>query len=206
MLQKTPKLLVLDGQGVVFDAPFREFLRVFAHENGLDHGAVVGRWEAGLRHLAWTGNIDDEGLWNELAGRRVNLRRTMCSLRGSYRPGPAAAYLLNWSQLVPIWLLSNHRSDWVTPVLDAIDVLGVFQRLLISDTTGLVKPDPAAFRQLTDSLAGGDILFVDDQLHNIKAAERLGLQTVYASPDGRWVNEVDNRLRTPGRLGRLSSG
>lgn len=200
MLSKKPKLLVLDGQGVVFDAPIKRFLRLFARSNGVDCVEVASRWEHQLRYLAWTGAIDDESLWTALAGKKVSVEETMCSLSASYRPGPVAEYLGLWSQLVPIWLLSNHRSHWVLPQLDLLNLTDAFQRLLISDTTGVVKPDTSAFGQLfSGEIAAGDILFVDDQEHNVRAAERLGLETLHAFPGYEWVDAIDSILQGCGR-------
>ncbi len=190
-----PKLLVLDGQGVVFDAPIKDFLLAFTRDNNLDIDSVSGRWEERLRKLAWTGAIDDEALWNELAGRKVNFRQTMIALGASYRPGPVAEYLADWSQRVPVWLLSNHRSHWVLPHLNTFNLYNLFQRFLISDVTGLVKPDPNAFRLLLDGkTAPSDILFVDDQLHNTAAAARLGLRSIHATPEHDWIKEISTSL------------
>ncbi len=198
MLTKKPKLLVLDGQGVVFDAPIKKFLLSFTRHNNLDYEIVIERWQERLRHLAWTGAIGDEVLWNELAGRKVNTEQTMRSLSTSYRPGPVAKYLASWSQQVPIWLLSNHRSHWVLPQLESLNLAGVFERRLISDFTGVVKPDPKAFTQLLNSeMDPSDILFVDDQIHNTRAAEKLDLRVIHAAPDAHaWVNEIDRALTT----------
>ncbi len=196
MLLKKPKLLVLDGQGVVFDAPIKSFLLLFTRHNNLAYESVIGRWQDRLRHLAWTGAIEDEALWNELAGRKVDVKQTMRSLSASYRPGPVAKHLISWSRQVPIWLLSNHRSHWVLPQLDSLNLSASFQQMLISDLTGMVKPDPNAFAQLLNGdVAAEDILFVDDQIHNTRAAEKLGLRTVHASPELSWVNEIDKSLR-----------
>lgn len=190
-----PKLLVLDGQGVVFDAPIKDFLLAFTRDNNLDIDSVSGRWEERLRKLAWTGAIDDEALWKELAGRKVNFRQTMIALSASYRPGPVAEHLADWSQRVPVWLLSNHRSHWVLPHLNTFNLYNLFQRFLISDVTGLVKPDPNAFRLLLDGkTAPSDILFVDDQLHNAAAAEKLGLRSIHATPKRDWIEEINARL------------
>ncbi|MBT8080750.1 MAG: hypothetical protein KJO31_19365 [Gammaproteobacteria bacterium] len=72
---------------------------------------------------------------------------------------------------------------------------GAFQRFLISDTTGFVKPDPNAFAELVSGEIGADdILFVDDQLHNVKAAEELGLRTLHAFAYSGWVNVIDKIL------------
>ena len=188
---RKPKLLVLDGQGVVFNAPIKTFLRLFAVQNSLEYATVAGRWDNRLRELAWTGAIDDKTLWTELAGKEISVDETMHLLAASYRPGPVAAHLGLWSQRVPIWLLSNHRSHWVLPQLERLNLTDTFQRLLISDVTGAVKPDTSAFSVLlSGEVAASDILFVDDQEHNIKAAVRLGLATLHAAPEYEWVDAL----------------
>jgi len=103
------KLLVLVGQGVVFDAPIKRFLANFANDYQLSHTDIEARWESGLREQAWRGLIEDEPLWNALAGRPVDAAQMRRCLDASYRPGPAAAYIADWSSKAQLWLLSNHR-------------------------------------------------------------------------------------------------
>jgi len=191
-----PKLLVLDGQGVVFNSPIKSFLLSFAKTNNLDYRQVEDRWENGLRTLAWTGAIDDESLWKALAGKPVDIPQTMLALRSSYRPGPAADHVREWSGMLPVWLLSNHRSHWVLPQLDALGVRDAFRNLLVSDRTGFVKPEPAAFGQLLHSdLLPGEILIVDDQAHNVASAEEAGFSAIQATPGTPWVELVSSWCR-----------
>ena len=190
-----PKLLVLDGQGVVFEAPFKQFLRLFAGENGLDFSEVVFRWKNQIRQRAWCGAIDDEMIWNELAGKEVDVAKTMRALHSRYELGPAAGRLSVWSQKVPIWLLSNHRRAWLLPLLEDAGLEDAFERLLISDCTGLVKPESDAFLQLlSGDISPGEVLFVDDKRRNTEAAEKLGICTILATAGSPWVEEIEARL------------
>jgi HAD superfamily hydrolase (TIGR01509 family) len=189
------KLLVLDGQGVVFDAPIKRFLATFADDQQLSMTDIEARWESGLRERAWRGQIDDANLWNALAGRSVDAAQTRLRLDASYRPGPAAPHLADWSGKSRLCLLSNHRSGWLLPRLDAFGIRSCFENIWVSDATGYVKPESAAFDPVFQYLdAGLQVLFVDDQPHNVRAAEALGIRGLVAAPDQRWLAQVSRWL------------
>lgn len=186
---------MLDGQGVVFDAPIRRFLANFANDYQLSLNDIEARWESGLREQAWRGLIDDKPLWNALAGRSVDAVQIRRRLDASYRPGPAASYLADWSGKAQLWLLSNHRSDWLLPQLTAFAIADRFKRVLVSDKTGFIKPEIAAFDLVVQQrVAGQSVLFVDDQRHNVLAAEALGIRGLLAVPDGGWLDHVSRWL------------
>lgn len=190
-----PKLLVLDGQGVVFEAPIKKFLHAFAADNELEPASVEERWNNQYRDLTWTGQIDDEQLWNELAGKKTDVKKAMQAHLSSYQPGPVAGHLLRWSHQLPIWLLSNHRAHWLMPWLHRAGLHDAFQKYLISDSTGFVKPDPASFHQLTTcGIVASDILFVDDQWHNVEAARAVDIRAIHASPKLEWVEQIEVAL------------
>lgn len=76
--------------------------------------------------------------------------------------------------------------------MDKLGVADAFQRLLISDLTGFVKPEAGAYRQLlAHGLAAEDILFVDDQDRNIESAKQQGLRTILADNTRPWLSEID---------------
>lgn len=191
------KLLVLDGQGVVFDAPIKRFLATFADVQQLSLTDIEARWESGLRERAWRGQIDDANLWDALAGRSVDAAQTRLRLDASYRPGPAAPHLADWSGKARLCLLSNHRSAWLLPRLDAFGIRKYFSRIWVSDATGHVKPEAAAFDPVFRNRdAGLHVLFVDDQPHNVRAAEALGIRGLVAAPDQCWLEQVSRWLNS----------
>ncbi|MBL8199110.1 MAG: HAD hydrolase-like protein [Chromatiales bacterium] len=197
MTAEDNKLLVLDGQGVVFDAPIKRFLATFADDQQLSLRDIEARWESGLRERAWRGRIDDANLWNELAGRSVDAAQTRLRLDASYRPGPAAPYLADWSGKARLCLLSNHRSAWLLPQLDAFGIRSFFEKIWVSDATGHVKPEAAAFDPVFRYRdAGLHVLFVDDQPHNVRAAEALGIRGLVANPDQSWLEQVSRWLNS----------
>jgi putative hydrolase of the HAD superfamily len=191
------KLLVLDGQGVVFDAPIKRFLATFARDHQISLADIEVRWESGLREKTWRGLIDDATLWNTLAGRPVDAARTRRRLDASYGPGPALPYITDWSNKAHVCLLTNHRSDWLLPRLNAFEITSRFERIWVSDKTGFIKPEAAAFDPVFQyRSARQNMLFVDDQLHNVLAAEALGITGIHAMPDGRWLDDVSRWLES----------
>ena len=195
MSAESNKLLVLDGQGVVFDAPIKRFLATFADDQQLSLTDIEARWESGLRERAWRGQIDDENFWNALAGQSVDAAQTRLRLDASYRPGPAAPHLADWSGKARLCLLSNHRSAWLLPRLDAFVIRSFFEIFWVSDATGHVKPEAAAFDPVFRYRdAGLDVLFVDDQPHNVRAAQALGIRGLVAAPDQGWLAQVSRWL------------
>ena len=186
---------MLDGQGVIFDSPIKQFLARFASAHRVDYEDIERKWETRLRELAWRGQVSDEQLWHELAGRPVDARQIMLWLRTMYRPGPAERYLAGWAKIVPIWMLSNHRSAWLLPRLESRGLTQVLDKILISDRTGFIKPEPEAFELLLEGKrVARDILFVDDQLHNVEAAESLGCRVVLAASGQPWLDRVNVAL------------
>ncbi len=136
-------------------------------------------------------------------------------------PLPAAERLADWSAVARILLLSNHRSAWVRPALSAAGIPipepavrtqvalsrpaprpiaskldsarpRWIERAMISEETGLVKPDRGAFAAVL-AYAGSatPCLFVDDQRPNVDSAIASGLPAILADPEGAWIGEVE---------------
>lgn len=108
------------------------------------------------------------------------------------------------SRLAPRWTLaclSNTNSVHWPHVRDTLGLQGHFQRLYLSHEMGRLKPDRAAFEHVVDDLgcAPATILFFDDNLLNVHAAQEVGLHAHCAAG----VAEVQAILH---RLGILPEG
>ncbi|GAB95025.1 putative hydrolase of the HAD superfamily [Kineosphaera limosa] len=79
---------------------------------------------------------------------------------------------------VRVALLSNIPVELAERVLVSFDWLARFEPLILSGRTGLAKPDPRLFERAVEAtgVAAGDILFIDDRLENVEAAQSVGLQ------------------------------
>ena len=63
---------------------------------------------------------------------------------------------------------------------EKLPFLADFELIVDATYTGILKPDPHAYGFVTDGLgvAAADCVFVDDQMKNIRGAERAGMQAV----------------------------
>ncbi|MDQ1667747.1 MAG: putative hydrolase of the superfamily [Actinomycetota bacterium] len=70
-----------------------------------------------------------------------------------------------------------HPPEWI----DRNEFLRDVDVIVDGSVTGALKPDPLAFELLLDSLdlPASQVLFTDDQLHNVEAAARAGLNVVW---------------------------
>ncbi|NKE59572.1 HAD family phosphatase [Lentzea sp. PSKA42] len=75
-----------------------------------------------------------------------------------------------------IALLSNIPEDHARYFERTYAWLDLFEVRGFSCRIGAAKPEAAAFRWCRDALGGGEILFVDDRLENVQAAERVGMR------------------------------
>jgi putative hydrolase of the HAD superfamily len=198
------ELLLLDVHGVLLTRAMPALLRRLARKTGQDLEALERYWRQELRGPAWRGEIDDHELWRRLTDGREPDPDGRAMLERLCRRGPAAELLPAWSARVPVWLLSNHRSHWLEPRLERFGIARHVDRVLVSDATGAVKPEPAAFAPALAQV--GDprrVLFVDDQASNVEAARRLGVPAVHAKGTG-WMRGVDARLPAPAAPSRVS--
>lgn len=75
-------------------------------------------------------------------------------------------------------------------------LFGLFDRCFASFEIGLLKPDTDVFEHVCSELGAdpGSVLFLDDNVLNVEAAERMGLQAVRT----RGVNEARQALVSSG--------
>jgi len=181
-VSSVPQLLVLDGQGVVFNNPFPAFLADLGVRTGVGEPEVTSRWSDELRLPFWTGQLSEAAMWARLApglsttGLREDLERR-------YAPGPL--YDLVRRSTARLWLLSNHRGDWLRPRLERFALTERFERILVSDEQGVAKPSPEAFAHLINT----SCLYIDDLPKNIDVARSLGIDALH-------VDEAAKRLIT----------
>lgn len=188
------ELLVLDVHGVVLSDYFPTFLGELAMQSGQLVEQVRRRWREELRSAAWRGEIGDTELWRRLSDGADKYPWQLL-LESGYRLGPAAPELQRWSARAPAWLLSNHRTHWLLPRLLRFGIDGHWERVLVSDGLGAVKPEARAFGPILERVnEPSAVLFVDDHACNIEAAQRLGFQVVHASDEGDWIAQIDARL------------
>jgi putative hydrolase of the HAD superfamily len=98
---------------------------------------------------------------------REGARALVCDARAAGHP---VAILTND-------LLAFHSQDWV----DRIEIVGDVDVLVDGSVEGYLKPHPRLYEILADRLGldFGDLVFLDDQMTNIRGAEALGIPSVW---------------------------
>ncbi len=88
-----------------------------------------------------------------------------------------------------VGILSNELElFWGRPFMARLEILSDVDALVDATHTGILKPDPRAYRFALEELdtSAERVLFVDDQMRNVEGARRLGITTVHfdvAAPD-----------------------
>ncbi len=196
-----PRLLLLDAGGLLVS---NQMLVLF-HDLAREAGTTVHRVRVHYqrhRSALWSGRMDEASFWRELLdglgleGDITAWQRRMAQLLG---PQLAPSTLTRWSAQLPVWVVSNHRSEWLVPALERHGLVGHLDRLLISDVLGIAKPEMGLYG-LVESRAQLDpqqLLFVDDRPRNLRPARRRGWRTLRADPHGRWIGTIDRLLAPP---------
>ena len=98
----------------------------------------------------------------------------------------------------PVHALSNFAAEKFALAREHFDFLDAFDVPVISGHVGVAKPDPRIYQILFEraGVAPGELLFVDDSLANIRAAEALGMATIHFR-DGV---DLEAELRARGAL------
>jgi HAD superfamily hydrolase (TIGR01509 family) len=83
-------------------------------------------------------------------------------------------------------LLSNAPGDFVRNLLDEYNINDIFDDILISGETGLIKPHADSFQNALKvmNVTASETLFIDDNVYNVQSADELGIcSIVFTSVD-----------------------
>ncbi len=128
--------------------------------------------------------------WSELSGGSETVQALVAHLYEPVRPSlvrPIARATIHDAREagVPVGVLTNdlsafHSDEWI----EQMDVLREIDVIVDGSIEGFLKPHPRLYELMSERLhvAFGDMVFVDDQLTNVRGAEALGIPTVHLDP------------------------
>lgn len=95
----------------------------------------------------------------------------------------------------PVYLLSNTSRIHSNIFLQNESLFSLFERIHLSYTMGVSKPDKAIYQQVVDSnqLQSKQIVFFDDNKLNVKSALELGWDAVLIEPSNSF-SQIRNHL------------
>jgi len=94
-----------------------------------------------------------------------------------------------------IYALTNWSAETFPVALNRYDFLNWFDGIVVSGTEKMRKPNPAFYQLLLDRYhaKAEEALFIDDNLRNVLAAEKLGITSIHFSSAGQLKAELENK-------------
>ena len=182
--------LLFDLGNVVIDIDFNRVFERWAEHAGCEVSRVRARFkvdDACRRHE--TGAIGDNDYFASLR-TSLGIDLTDAQFLDGWNavfvgeaPGISDA-LARAATRLPLYAFTNtnpaHEACWSARFADP---LGHFQKIFVSSTIGLRKPDAAAFRFVSESIGvrASRIVFFDDSMANVEGARACGLQAVHVT-------------------------
>lgn len=92
----------------------------------------------------------------------------------------------------PLYGLSNWSAETFPFALSKYDFFHLFDDMLISGYVGTIKPDPAIFNLLLETIGrrASECLFIDDSPANIRQAKHMGFVTIHFVSPGQLETEL----------------
>lgn len=103
---------------------------------------------------------------------------------GNVIEGSVAIFkLLKDSGKYKIYALTNWSAETFPVALQRYEFLNWFDGIVVSGTEKMRKPNPAFYQLLLDRyhVNASEALFIDDNLRNVLAAEKLGIRSIHFS-------------------------
>lgn len=134
---------------------------------GADVGSCAGRNDAAGRHVAYDEFVPMYGdIFTEIPGTVALLRQL------------TARY--------PLYLLSDTNEIHFGFVRKTMDVVGIFDELILSYEMGVMKPNPRIYAEALrrSGVSADACVFIDDRLPNVEGARQVGIRGIhFRSPD-----------------------
>jgi 2-haloacid dehalogenase len=95
-----------------------------------------------------------------------------------------------------IYALTNWSAETFPVALQRYDFLNWFDGVVVSGAEKMRKPTPAFYQLLLDryNVKAAEALFIDDNLRNVLAAEKLGIKSIHFS-SARTIKIRINRVK-----------
>ncbi|KAB8138964.1 HAD-IA family hydrolase [Gracilibacillus oryzae] len=172
--------LVLDIGGVLA-TDLDDFWYTLSNEARLPLEEVRSIYKVEIRQDLWRGNITEPEFWTWLTTTfpKINEDYLKECLMNCLTPLEAINYLNRWASNADIHILSNHRAEWIYPLLQPFKHL--LSSITISSEAGVGKPDKRIYKLCMDQI--GDkhpVIFVDNKMENLVPARKIGWQTILA--------------------------
>lgn len=106
---------------------------------------------------------------------------------------------LQYQELINVYAMSNVSKEDFAILSTKITDWSIFSQVFISGNAGMRKPDPNFYRHVLQKieLSPEEILFIDDKLENVQAAQALGIGSILFVNNATAVHALRTALYTP---------
>lgn len=170
------KTIILDVSGTLVTDGMQEIFIWIHNEYNIDFFRIFAVYKI-LKKALWSGSLSIDSFWKQLGSKLgIELNSADCSkhlIESSTLIIPQKILdIINSSENVV--LFTNHRSEWLYPILDNAGIKINRDKIFCSDEKSFFKPELVSFINLNNSLGTKDILFVDDKYYNLISASESG--------------------------------
>jgi putative hydrolase of the HAD superfamily len=185
------KAIIFDFGGVLVRTEDHTARHAWDARLGLPTGSVERAIQySDLWIQAQLGRVSYQTYWNGVAEMLRMRPAEIPPLRDAYFSGDRLNYRIVSlirelrERGLKISLLSNNIRQ-LEDRLRELEIDDLFDQVLISAKLGVMKPDVTAFRVAlqTLKLAPQEVVYIDESLTNIRAAQPLGLHTILFRPE-----------------------
>jgi epoxide hydrolase-like predicted phosphatase len=149
---------------------------------------------------AQSGVISDAAYWDDVAAQLGLNRDELSEFRRDYFSGDQldhemVGFIQGLRPRFKTALLSN-ASPKLQDLLAELNVIDLFDVIVISGLVGVQKPHPDIYHAVLQRLAlePHETIFVDDFIENIRAAHDIGMQTLHFRAGMDWQGALLDRL------------
>ena len=186
-------MLLIDMYGVIIEESKGKFIPyTLAHFPEAEHGRLLRAFrEEQLFTRAGNGELSSEDFLKELGyADPVETMRDYLehylTLDAGFKPFAERLGKRPGREGYDFVLLSNDVVEWNTYLMELHGLNAYFEDVIVSGQVHMRKPQESIFRYTLDRLgcAAEECVFVDNSAANLRAAEKLGIQTVHYNRDG----------------------
>lgn len=149
------------------------------------------------------GTTGPDAIWQNVADRLALSTEGLAAFKRSFWAGDSVdweviRFLQDCREYYIVALLSNAWLNFRTVLAEKyqIEEGQTVDKIFISSELGIAKPDKRIYEILAEKIncEMDEILFVDDFIENIKAANDLGIHTIHYQPGMDLINEIKSRV------------
>lgn len=191
------KAVIFDFGGVLAEEGFREGLNCIGIKNGLDPDDFFKTCEDIIYDIGYvTGLTDEQNYWDAvryrtgIKGSDKELREEILE-RFILRPA-----MLEYARKIKasgfVVAILTDQTNWLDEINERTPFYNNFDFIFNSYKIKKSKREPSIFKEVYSKIgaAPSEVLFIDDNIRNIYAAQAEGLQTLHYINFGDFVKKI----------------